>query len=494
MVLQEILQGKPEDTAICGEKNISYRELKTWICRYRGYFYANGVRAGENVGLMARNSAEFIYAYFAIASLGAVAVPINFQLAAREAAYIIQDAGIRLLVVDESCQLDLQLQEFKYGQNLSQISFAEINTALEQQAYEKMPDIPVVVKDENICTMIYTSGTTGVPKGALLTHRNLTSNAQMFLKAVDLKRDDTVLCVLPMYHCFAWTCAVLNPFLAGARITILEAFAPKDMAAVVCRFHVSVVYAVPSICNLLLRSVEKHSLETVRTFIVGGTSLPMKIAEDFLAKFGIYILEGYGLSEASPVVAVNTKSEHRAGSIGKPLPMLEVKITDAKGQPVQPGQPGELLVRGENVMQGYYHLPEETKAALQDGWLHTGDVAIQDADGYLFIVDRLKELIISSGENVYPREIEELLYRYPGIVEAAVIGMEDRLRGQAPAAYIVAAKGMSIDQKALKAYLKERLAIYKVPRTYYFVASLPKSQTGKIVKRLLKEMNRSGMD
>jgi long-chain acyl-CoA synthetase len=290
-----------------------------------------------------------------------------------------------------------------------------------------------------------------------------------------------------MYHCFAWTCAVLFPLRAGASITILEAFAPKETIATIKEKQVTVVFGVPPMYNYLSRIGEPQDMASVRIFVSGGAALPQKVAAQFQQKYGTPILEGYGLSEASPVVALNPDHKTKYCSIGRALPGLTVQVVNSRGDVLPPGEIGELVVQGPSVMQGYYNLPLETSRALRNGWLHTGDIAYQDIDGYFFIVDRLKDMIIINGENVYPREIEELLYAFPGVVEAAVIGKPDTLRGEAACAYVAMEEGAIFDRKAIREYLQPLLAAYKLPRDIIQVDALPKNKTGKIMKRLLRE-------
>jgi long-chain acyl-CoA synthetase len=285
---------------------------------------------------------------------------------------------------------------------------------------------------------------------------------------------------------------VLNPLLCGAAVTILDAFAPKETLAAIKERGVTVVYGVPPMYNLLSRMGEAGDLAGVRLFVSGGASLPEKVARQFYERYGKEIVEGYGLSEASPVVTLNPPGRTKYYSIGKPLPGLEVRIAGPRGESLSPGTVGEIIVKGPSVMHGYFNLPLETSLALRDGWLHTGDLAYRDPEGYVYVVDRLKDMIIANGENIYPREIEELLYAYPGVAEAAVIGVADELRGQAARAYLVPADGAVLDKKAIKEYLQANLAAYKIPRDYVLVDALPKNQTGKILKRVLREQAESG--
>lgn len=489
MLVQELVKrGSAEAIAIIdGEKRITYSQLQQMIEKYRNYFYDCGVRAGENVGLLSRNSAEYIYVYMALASLGAVVVPVNFQLSDREIAYIVKDAEMNFFITNQKVELDRFLAMQKDCKAVKKLQITDIVHHVSSRDYQDCPSLPETFTAQETCVIIYTSGTTGNPKGAVLSHHNLVSDAAMFKEALGVNSQDNVLCVLPMYHCFAWTCAVLNPLLSGAAITILDTFAPKETTEVIKKEKVTVIYAVPPICSLLTRLAAPEDLAAVRLVVVGGTTLPLKIAEDFMAKFGVELLEGYGLSEAAPVAAVNRPGRVKAGSIGLALPQITVRIVNEAGEEMPCGQVGELVLRGDNVMKGYWKLPKETAEVLIDGWLHTGDMAYQDEEGYLFIVDRLKDMIISNGENIYPREIEELLYAYPDILEASVVGVNDKLRGQAGAAFIVMKEGKKLSKKALKEYLQANLALYKIPREFHVVESLPKSQTGKILKRLLAD-------
>lgn len=482
-----ILKGKKDSPAFAGKDKVSYGELQKQVSKYRDYFHKSGIRAGENVGLLSRNSVEFVYCYMAIVSLGAVVVPINFQLTKREIAFIVKDAVMSNLITIERLAIDAELNLQGYKETLTQHMIPEIKVALGQETFLPAPLLSQDFNEDQTCVIIYTSGTTGNPKGAMLTHKNLVSDAAALKEVLPVTACDNVLCVLPMYHCFAWTCAVLNPLLCGAAITILETFAPKETITAIGDYQVTVVYGVPPMYNYFTRMGESKNFAGVKFFISGGASLPEKVSQQFADKCGKKIIEGYGLSEASPVVTLNPVEKPKYCSIGKPLPGQEVKVVDSEGRPLPPGVVGEIVVRGSIVMKGYFNLPEETARTLKDGWLYSGDLAYQDSEGYFFVVDRLKDLIISNGENIYPREIEELLYAYPGIVEASVIGVADELRGQVARAYIVLAEGQQFNKKAVREYLQANIAAYKIPRDFCVVAELPKNQTGKILKRVLRE-------
>ncbi len=486
LVHQLIYQGHRDKVAFRGPVDITYGQLQSAVDLYRRYLHHAGVRPGENVGLLLRNSPSFVYAYMAIVSLGAVVVPINYQLTAFEVAYIVKDAGIKNLIIAVPLDLAAPLAEHDHTAAVAQHTVAAIEAFIPPPGAADPPGDEQLTEDRP-CTIIYTSGTTGNPKGAILTHKNLCSDAECYTKAMPVTENDNILCILPLYHCLAWTCIILSGFLHKAAVTVMDTLVPKEVIDAIKRYGVTVMYGVPSVYMLLLRTAEPDDLKTVRLFMSGGASLPQQVAEDFAAKFGIGITEGYGLSEASPVVATNPQFRAKHLSIGLPIPGVEVKIVDPDGKTLPPREVGELVVRGPIVMLGYLNLPEETARALRGGWLHTGDLAYRDEEGYLFIVDRLKDMIITHGENIYPREVEEQIYRYPGVAEAAVIGVPDPLRGQAACAYVVMKDGQTLDKKAIKNFLRDKIAAYKIPREFIQLDALPKNQSGKILKRLLRE-------
>lgn len=485
LVHELICRGESEQSALISKQHrISYRQLGENVKKYRDFFYLNGVRPGENVGLFSKNSVEYVYSYMAITSLGAVVVPLNFQLVPREIAYIVKDANIRTLVTMGRLDLDADLAGYGYNDKVNQLVFSDFIRSLDDSALVSAP--AVQMNETDICVIIYTSGTTGNPKGAMLSHKNLVSNATAFTQVLPISKDDNVLCVLPMYHCFSWTCAVLATLLRGAAITVVDLFS-RDTVDIIADSGVTIVYGVPPMYGLFGKWNVASELDNVRYFISGGSSLPEQVAEQFYRNYNKRVIEGYGLSEASPVVCLNPLEKPKNRSIGKPIPGVSVRLVDEDGNDVAPGAIGELIVNGPNVMQGYYNLPEESAGAVRDGWLHTGDLACMDDEGYIYITDRLKDMIITSAENIYPREIEELLYSHPSVQEAAVIGIPDKLRGQTACAFIVAADGHTFDKKVLRDYLAANLAAYKVPKEYIQVEALPKNSTGKILKRVLRE-------
>ncbi|MBQ1889352.1 long-chain fatty acid--CoA ligase [Selenomonas caprae] len=481
-----IRQGAPDAMAIIDhQRRFTYKDFQDAVDACRNRLYAAGVRQGDRVGIFSRNSAEFVFAFMGTASLGAIAVPINFQLSSREIAYIVKDAGIETILTYQPLNLADAMAQLRCDLKVAQIDIRNIGKP--KTGIAEAPKLSDYFSEDNPCEIIYTSGTTGNPKGAVLSHRNIVANTQQ-MSFMGCKAEHNVLCVLPMYHVFGLTCSVFYPFSVGATVAILDSFTPKETIATIRDEKITDLYIVPSICSLLTKLASEEDMKTVRLVVSGGTTLPLKIQQDFIGKFGVDICEGYGLSETSPVVTMNPPQKAKVGSCGPIVPGLKWKLIDDAGNEVAPGEPGELVVKGDNVMLGYWNLPDVTHDAMRGGWFHTGDVARVDDEGYIYIVDRIKDMIISMGENIYPREVEELIYQFPGVYEAAVVGIEDKLRGQAGACFYSVHEGADVNVRALKKFLQANLALYKIPREFHQLDKLPRTTTGKIAKKdILKQ-------
>ncbi|SHK42692.1 long-chain acyl-CoA synthetase [Selenomonas ruminantium] len=476
-----IYRGAPDDLAIVDhERRFTYKELQLAVKACRDRLAASGVHQGDRVGIFTRNSAEFIFAYMGITSLGAIAVPLNFQLSNREIAYIIKDAGIQLLLTYQPLNLVDALAQLRCQLRVVQYDIRSIGKA--KPGIEEAPELSEFFSADNPCQIIYTSGTTGNPKGAVISHHNLLFNVGQ-IAYMGCKPGHKALCVLPMYHCYGLTCAVFYTLSVGAAIVILDSFTPRTTISTIREEGVTDLYLVPSICSLLTKLGTPEDMKSVRLVVSAGTTLPLKIQQDFTEKFGLDISEAYGLSETSPIVTMTPLGKTKVGSCGPVVPDLQWKLVNDQGEEVPRGELGELVVKGENVMLGYWNLPDVTYDAMRGGWFHTGDVARADEDGYIYIVDRIKDMIISMGENVYPREVEEVIYQFPGVHEAAVIGIEDKLRGQAGACFYSVHPGASVNIRELKHYLQNNLALYKIPREFHIMEKLPRTSTGKIAKK-----------
>ncbi|MBZ4687233.1 MAG: long-chain acyl-CoA synthetase [Clostridia bacterium] len=476
----------PENEAlIFGNKHCTYGELDQMVGKMAQYLIQKGIKKGDRVLLICQNNLEFVFSYLGIIRAGGTVIPLNITLTPEEIKYILKDAQAKMVVAHQKI---VQAAAKKLNINLKEQLNIDLVVINESFTEEIATLTPCEGRERaEIAAFLYTSGTTGFPKGAMLTHENLIANVESLQKIGNLQPQDNMLCVLPMFHSFAWTTSVLLPLFAGSKATIHETFQPRGVVETIARENITIFCGAPSMYVVLLQVANKEALSSLRFTVSGGSALPQKILKSFEEKFAVPLVEGYGLSEASPVVTLNPlDGVRKPGSIGLPIPDVEVKLVNDDFEEVEPGEIGELAVKGPNVMQGYFNLPEENEKALIDGWLLTGDMAKQDEDGYYYIVDRKKELVVVSGFNVYPREIEEVILNNPSVKECAVLGVPDEARGEVVKAFVVLEDGKEISEKELKQYLKERLAPYKRPRIIEFRADLPKNATGKIMKRLLK--------
>lgn len=469
------------------DESITYEELDNKVLKYAGLLSELGIGKGEKVILSCMNSPEFVYSYFGVVTTGAIIVPINLMLTMEEIAYIVQNSEAKYMIIQpkimEKGHLTKEAIEAALGIKVLVLD-DDFNEKIDKtKPLENAPEIDM----DEISTFLYTSGTTGKQKAAMLSHRNLVHNAEQCFLGVGAKPSDIFMCVLPMFHVFAFTACILLPLWAGATTTIVESFQPKEVVETLIKGKISVFMGVPAMYNVLLHSAKENvKFPDLRLAISGGAALPVEIYRQAREILKLPVVEGYGLTEASPGVAFNPPyGKQKEASIGLPIPYVECKIFDDNDQEVEPEVVGELVVKGANVMQGYYNNPEQTKAALKNGWLHTGDLARKDSEGYIFIVDRKKDMIIVSGMNVYPREVEEVIYQYPQVKEAAVVGAKDKLRGEVVQAYVVLKDGETCSSRDILRFLKEHLAAYKIPRHIEFVDDLPKNSSGKILKRML---------
>jgi len=436
-----------------------------------------GTTDREHVGLVAPTCAAFPIAYFGILLADRVPVPLNFLLDAKTLAFMAQDAGLDTIV----------------GSRF----FADLVQALGTRAL--FVDDPLEPPAEplaptrgghDMATLLYTSGTTGLPKGVVLTHHNFVVNAESCYRHLGVSEDMVFLGVLPFFHSFGITTSMLVPLLAGCSAVYVARFSAQRVFEVIAHHRVSVCFAVASMFRVLLRAggAPGIDLSSLRFAIAGGEALGAPLAARFEEVFGVPLLEGYGLTETSPVLSVNLPERNRLGSVGPMLDWVEARIADDDGTPQPTGADGELWVRGDCVASGYYQRPDETAAAFApDGWFRTGDMARIDADRYLWITGRKKDLIISAGENISPNEIESVLHQHPSVFEAAVIGVPDERRGEVPKAFVTLREDAAATAEELAAFCRERLPRYKVPVAFDFRAELPHSPTGKVHKLTLRQ-------
>ncbi|QKY68528.1 fatty acid--CoA ligase family protein [Lentibacillus sp. CBA3610] len=486
------------------DKETSYMELENAVTKFASRLQKLGYKKGDHIALVVGNSPYYIIGLYGALRMGAVVIPINPLYTSHELSYILKNGDVKGVIT-----MDVLLEKFEAIQN--QLPDVQHYISCESGADIALEESPLSAKlksftqmvsgedslgfndpgtnDEDTAIILYTSGTTGKPKGAMLSHKNIFSNAKDVADYLTIGADDRVIAALPMFHVFCLTVALNAPLMNGGTVLIMPKFSPQEVFRMAPEHKATVFAGVPTMYNYLLQSADgnKGSFGGVRLCISGGSAMPVSLLNEFERAFDVTLSEGYGLSEASPVTCFNPLDQPRkAGSIGTNIVNVENKVVDEFGEEVSPGEVGELAVRGPNVMKGYYKSEEETAVALRGGWLHTGDMARMDDEGYFYIVDRKKDMILVGGYNVYPREVEEVLYDHPAIAEAAVIGTPHPESGESVFAFVVA-NDSSLDETALLEFCKGHLAKYKVPSKIEFLDELPKNTTGKILRKNLRE-------
>jgi long-chain acyl-CoA synthetase len=478
----------PSKTAVFwGEQEFSYSALLDQSLALAGRLADSfGVKPGDRVGLWLRNRPEFIPALFGILNAGAVVVPINNFLKPDEVGYILADAGINVLVTDA----ELGAHFPALSAVLPTLNLLDIEKVLSSKSGIGNRKLEIGNRTAgDLAVIIYTSGTTGRPKGAMLSHGNLLHNVESCRIVLDTLEQDRYAVLLPMFHSYMLTVGILLPLLNGASIVLIKSLnQPQQMLREMYQRQATCLPAIPPFYRTLANATLPARLP-FRLCISGAAPLPVQVLKEFEEKHQIPIIEGYGLSEAAPVVTKNPlRGVRKPGSIGLPIPNVEVSVQDDSGKVLGANETGELCVRGGNVMLGYWNKPDETAKAMRGGWLLTGDIGHRDADGYYYITDRKKDMLLVNGINVYPREVEEIIYQFPGVKEAAVIGIPDARKGEQPLAFVAAADGAMLDEKALLQFVRQKLADYKVPRQVIVVPALPRNATGKILKTALRDM------
>lgn len=470
----ENVRKNPTKLAIQAEReSYTYEEMSRVIEGIQRDLKEKGYKARDHIAIMIGNEPTFIFSLYAIWAMGATAIPINPNYTKHEIQYILEQSDAKTVLVTQQHQA---LEAIVCP--VEMVGLSSINNCLQDIHIHSMADVAVI---------LYTSGTTGHPKGAMLTHENLFENARDVAEFLGIYHDDRMITVLPVFHVFALTVSVNAPLLQGATLLLQSHFSPVRIFEAANEQGATVMAGVPTMYNFLLHTESSYEkpLGSIRLAISGGSSLPKAVIEQFEERFQLRISEGYGLSEASPVTCFNPLGKQKVGSIGQSIVHVENRIVDEQGLEVPRMKIGELTVRGKNVMKGYYKMSEETANVLKDGWLYTGDLAYMDEEGYVFIVDRKKDLIIVGGYNVYPREVEEVLYQHEAVLEAAVVGLKDVEYGEKVCAYITLKE--EIHPERLKVYCEGHLVEYKCPTEIRIVEQLPKNSTGKVLKRQLAE-------
>lgn len=489
-------------------KDTSYGEFEHTVGRFAQGLQDLGVQKGDHVAFLLGNTPHYLIALYATLRLGATAIPVNPIYTPDEISYILRNGDVKAVIaldallplVEVGVQAFPEVVTFVVCETTADV--AEKIAALSEEAKAKTHLFshiiasasgslePADVAPDDTAIILYTSGTTGNPKGAMLTHGNVYSNARDVSTYLGYRADDRIIATLPVFHVFALTVVVNAPLISGATVLLTPRFSPSEIFTLAREQQATVFAGVPTMYNFLylLPEGKPEDFSTIRLAISGGASLPVALLHNFEKKFNVRVSEGYGLSEASPVTCFNPLDrERKAGSIGTSINNVENRVVDVNGIDVPVGEVGELVVRGPNVMKGYYKMPEETAMAIRDGWLYTGDLAKVDDEGYFYIVDRKKDMIIVGGYNVYPREVEEVLFAHDNIVEAAVVGYPDPNFGEAVHAYIVLKEVAATTTDDILAYCAKHMVKYKVPKVVEILDELPKNTTGKILRRTLKE-------
>jgi long-chain acyl-CoA synthetase len=467
-----------------------------------------GVKRGDKVALLLPNTPHFVMCYYAILKAGAVVVPLNVLFKQHEIAYHLQDSDAVALIAWEGFLAEAA-PGFGMAEGCRSLVVAQAPgspASLPEGAVPLnalMAGVPptfdtVQTTADDTAVILYTSGTTGRPKGAELSHFNIFMNTLvMNEKLIDQGEDAIGLAVLPLFHSFGQVCVMNAMLYCGGTITMLPRFEPQKALEVMQRDRVTYFAGVPTMYFYLLNfpGADQYDLSSLRYCVSGGAAMPVEVMHAFNKKYNVKILEGYGLSETSPVASFNhLDREAKPGSIGTPVWGVQMRVVDAEGGDVAQGELGEIVIRGHNVMKGYYKRPDATAEAIRGGWFYTGDVALMDEEGAFFIKDRVKDMIIRGGFNVYPREVEEVLYGHPAIAEAAVIGVPDAALGEEVRAVVSLKPGQSASEQEIIEYCKERMAAFKYPRTVEIRDTLPKTATGKILKRELRAATEASVE
>jgi len=497
MNLATIIDPHPDDTVALVSRGhtTTYGQLRDQVARLRGGFVGLGLEPGDRVAIVAANNWYFVSAYLAALSAGCVVVPLNPTSPVPELQAELAAVGVRAVVagptgrasisqLDRSALPSLQHLVCAQGGDMSDAVLIDDLLASEP--------VPVVDRDaSDLAVLVFTSGTAGSPKAAMLTHGNLLSNLEQCqaLPARAQRSDDVVLGVLPFFHIFGLNVVLNLTLMTGASVVLVERFDPQTALESIENHQITVISGAPTMWAAwtALPGTRPGAFASARVAVSGAARLDAQIQRTMHERFGVDLTEGYGLTEASPVVTSGSGVEAPEGSIGVPLPGVHVRLVDIDGQDALVGDPGEIWVRGPNVFAGYWEDPEATAAAVDaEGWLHTGDVAVVDDDGHLFLVDRVKDLIIVSGFNVYPAEVEEVLVDHPAVERAAVVGVPHPHSGEAVKAYVVVADGRSVEEDDLIAHCEARLARYKCPQKVMFVDEIPQGATGKTLRAALR--------
>ena len=465
-------------------RRISYRELDESSSQVANALTGLGIKRGDRVAIYLPNLPEFAVVYYGILKTGAIAVSINSIFKRQEAAFILNDSGSRLLFTTAELAAQLEGMEAPSVERIVAVD-RELDRLIAKASSEATT---AEMEPSDPALLLYTSGTTGFPKGATLSHGNVVSNTWSVVHHAGYQPGDRLVLFLPLFHVFGQNFVMNACFLAGATLVLHRRFVPDAVLDSIVREQVTMFFGVPTIYIALLnQDVRPQQLASIRYWFSAAATMPQEISRRWSERYGRPIHEGYGLTETSPFAAYNHDFRHKFGSVGTSVENFEIRIVDVADQEVPLGSLGEIAIKGPGVMLGYWGRPQDTSLAIRDGWFHSGDVGSMDDEGYVFIVDRVKDMINRSGFKVWPAEVEQLLYRHPAVKEAAVYAIPDAEAGEAVAAAIVLRDGARATAQEITEYCRSRAAVYKAPSRVDFVSELPKNPTGKILKRVLRE-------
>lgn len=479
----------PEKRALVfREKAYTYEQMNRIITGVGGYLSSAGIGMGDRVALYMPNRPEWIMSYYGATRTGAVPVCVPGAYKREEMTGLVNDSLSSVIVT--SSELASEVPPSTAIPSVKRVIVADADEVFQAIVSGKkhFPPVKVRTSGDDVGAILYTGGTTGIPKGAMLTHRNLVTSAQNVAFYERMTPDDIGVCFMPLSHVFA-QCHIMNAFFYSCGALVLfPGFDMDEIVSAVTRQRVTRFYAVPTVYIRFLNDPEnRERLRSLKYVFSAATSMPAEVVRQWVDTFGIPINEAYGMTETASCVTFNHFFRHKIGSVGTPAGIVEVRLVDGDDNDAGDGERGEIVIRGPNVMKGYFNRPEETATALRNGWLHSGDVGVFDDEGYLYVVDRTKDVIITGGENVFPKEVEDVLYAHEAVLECAVVGLPHPEYGDAVTAFVTLKAGKSADEKDLIAFCKNRLARYKVPKTIRFVTELPKTPQGKILRRELKK-------
>jgi long-chain acyl-CoA synthetase len=501
-MLDETAERMPDKTAVLFRgQGTTYAEFDQRANQVANALISLGIAPGDRVALYMHNLPLFMEAYYGIVKAGAAVVPMNVLYKAGEVEYILKDSGAKAIMTFSSAAVPYDKVAVAAAAAVPTVSSVILaspdavpGTLSWASTIGNAPATTpqVTINPDDVAVICYTSGTTGRPKGAMLTHRNLISNCEqcMMLESIATRPDDVIWLALPLFHIYAMNVGMNLAFMNGATIVLIERFDPVTSLEAIQTYKCTVLYGAPPMFVVWaqLPNMSNYDLSSLRYVASGAAALPVSVLEAFQKAAGVPISEGYGLSEAAPVVTSNAAAPVvKPGTVGFPIAGVEVKIVDEAGNEVPRGEMGELICRGANIMSGYWHQPDATAETLRDGWLHSGDLAVMDAEGYISIVDRKKDMIIVSGYNVYPREVEEVLFRHPAVADVAVVQYPDPYQGESVMAFVVLKQGQQATEKELIDFCRDQIAVFKCPRKIAFRDELPKNNTGKVLRRELRE-------